>query len=131
VDAPYQMLPELLRENGYLTGCINKPRDSSITDDYEKYWDYSQILKGPDKRGAVTYKQYVDTFLEKAEAAGVPFFCVVNIADPHKPFFNDPKGTKQGFDKFAPSRFYSAEEVPIPGFLFEHPAVRKEGPQLL
>ncbi len=126
VDANYQMLPELLRENGYLTGCINKPRDSSVTDDYEKYWDYSQILKGPDKRGAVTYKQYVDTFLNKAEAAGMPFFCVVNIADPHKPFFNDPKGIKQGFDKFAPSRFYSAEEVPIPGFLFEHPAVRKE-----
>lgn len=126
VDADFKTLPEVLRENGYLTGCVNKPRDTSITDQFEKYWDFHEIMKGPDKRGGVTYQKHVEAFLDLADKGKQPFFCVVNIADPHKPFFNDAKGVEQGFDKFEPSYVYSADDVEIPGFLFEHPRVRNE-----
>lgn len=126
IDANYQTLPEVLRENGYTTGCVNKPRDSSPTDEFDQYWDYHEIMKGADKRGAPTYAEGFNRFLDHAAAEGRPFYCVVNIADPHKPFFNDPGGTKQGFDKFGPSTVYAKEDVEIPGFLFEHPEIRTE-----
>lgn len=126
IDANYQTLPEVLRENGYTTGCVNKPRDSSPTDEFDQYWDYHEIMKGADKRGGPTYQAGFNRFLDHVAGEGRPFYCVVNIADPHKPFFNDPGGTKQGFDKFAPSTVYTEEDVEIPGFLFEHPAIRTE-----
>jgi N-sulfoglucosamine sulfohydrolase len=126
VDADFQTLPEILRENGYFTGCVNKPRDTSITDDYEKYWDYQHIMKGADKRGGPTYSTHLNTFLDEVAAEGRPFYCVVNIADPHKPFFDDPSGVKQGFNKFAPSRRFETSEVTIPGFLPQHPEIHEE-----
>ncbi len=50
---------------------------------------------------------------------GKPFFINVNISDPHKPFW------KPG-DKHPASRVFTADEVPIPGFLWDDPAVREE-----
>jgi N-sulfoglucosamine sulfohydrolase len=126
VDADFQSLPEIMRENGYLTGCVNKPRDSSLTDEYDKYWDFHLIMKGGDKRGAPNYATNFNAFLDEVSASGQPFYCVVNIADPHKPFYDDPAGVKQGFNKFGPSRRYEVEEVTVPGFLPDHPEIREE-----
>lgn len=126
VDVDFQTLPELLREAGYQTGCINKARDTSITNDFDKYWDYVKILKGGDKRGAPTYSTHLNEFLDTVGDSGRPFYCVVNIADPHKPFYDDPAGVKQGFNKFAPSRRYEVEDVEIPGFLPENPEIHEE-----
>ena len=126
VDADFQTLPELLRKAGYRTGCINKLSDTSISDDFDKYWDYYKSLKDGDKRGAPTYSTHLNAFLDQVEGSGRPFYCVVNIADPHKPFFYDPAGVKQGFNKFAPSRRYETADVEIPGFLPDHPEIREE-----
>ena len=49
-----------------------------------------------------------------------PFCININISDPHKPFYSGPG------DKNQPSKVFKAAEVPIPDFLFDHPAVRKE-----
>ena len=45
---------------------------------------------------------------------------MVNISDPHKPFW---RGSK---DPHKPSRIFTAAEVPVPGFLFDDPQVRAE-----
>jgi len=126
VDANYPLLPEVLRENDYYTAAVNKPRDTSFTDDYAQDWDHAVVLKEAAKRGAVTYRNEMDAFFEQVENSGKPFYCVVNIADPHKPFFNDPKSTEMGFDEFGPSRAYTADEVEVPGFLPKHPGIRIE-----
>ena len=125
VDADFQTLPEALRDAGYFTACVNKPRDSSLTDDYARYWDFQMIMKGPPKRHDAYYAEHFQKALNKAKKAKKPFYCVVNIADPHKPFYNDPKGIKQGFDAYAPSRFYTVDEVSIPAFLPQHPKIRE------
>lgn len=126
VDADFQTLPEILRENGYQTGCINKPRDTTLTDNYEKYWDFHQILEGPDKRGAPTYETHLNDFLDEVAESGRPFYCVINIADPHKPFYDDAEGIKEGFNKFTPSIRYETTDVEIPGFLPRHPEILEE-----
>ena len=126
VDANYLILPEILRQHGYFTACVNKPRDTSPTDDYDRYWDCSIIMKEADKRGAPTYSTNVKEALEQARQSKKPFYCVVNIADPHKPFYNDPSGTEKGFDKFAPSIRYETEDVSVPAFLPDVPKIREE-----
>ena len=57
VEANYPMLPEVLRDNGYFTAVINKARDTSFNDQYDKFWNHSTILKGAEKRGAATYEK--------------------------------------------------------------------------
>ncbi|MEM9159347.1 MAG: sulfatase [Verrucomicrobiota bacterium] len=126
VDFNLETLPEILRRMGYTTGVVNKPRDTSISEEYSKYWDYHRIMNGPDKRGAITYEDSLNAFFDLVESKGNPFYCVVNIADPHKPFFNDEASKKRGFDLYAPSIEYSLDDVEVPPFLVEHPSIREE-----
>ena len=55
-----------------------------------------------------------------------PFYCVVNVADPHKPFFNDDESKKNGFDNFKPSKQYAINDVEVPEFLINHPNIKQE-----
>ena len=126
VNANYPMLPEVLKNKGYFTAVINKPRDTSFHGNYEQFWDHSTILKDAEKRGAITYEKGMNEFFAIVDQKQQPFYCVVNIADPHKPFFNDPKSTESGFDEYGPSRIYAASEITVPEFLPKHPGVRIE-----
>ena len=45
---------------------------------------------------------------------------LVNISDPHKPFYSGPG------DRHQPTRTFSADEVPVPGFLPEDSVIREE-----
>lgn len=126
VEVDFPTLPEILREQGYYTGCINKPRDTSVTNDFDKYWDYHQILTVGPNRDAQTYKDRMETFLARAAAVDRPFYCVVNIGDPHKPFYDDADSVEQGLNKFAPSVRYETADVEIPGFLPQHPEIHAE-----
>jgi N-sulfoglucosamine sulfohydrolase len=126
VDAPFPSLPEVLKDNGYFTACVNKPRDSSLTDDYGRYWDYHHTMTDGSKRGATTYAASTTEAIAAAQNQGRPFYCVVNIADPHKPFFNDPASIAKGFDDYAPSKTYSSEEITVPAFLPNVPEIREE-----
>ncbi len=58
--------------------------------------------------------------------AGKPFCLVLNVADPHKPFYAEGNRGETIPDKNVPSRVFTPQEVPIPGFLFDDPVVRKE-----
>lgn len=126
VKADFQTLPEVLKANGYATAVINKPADSSANAEYKRFWDYHVSLKGADKRSASMYADQLGKAYEKLGEGSKPFYFVLNVADPHKPFFNDEISVKKGFDKFEPSRVYGKEDVEIPPFLPEHPEVHQE-----
>ena len=117
-------LPEILKDNGYQTGIINKAPDTSLSPDFERYWDVVLGFNGAAKRSAAAYTKQTKAFLSKVTKK--PFYCVVNIADPHKPFFNDLAAKKKGFDKYQPSKIYEKEVIDIPDFLPENPKIRQE-----
>ncbi|WP_242084856.1 sulfatase-like hydrolase/transferase [Aestuariivivens sediminis] len=119
-------LPEILKENGYMTGVINKLADTSLSPDSERYWDSSIGLNGHEKRSAKAYSEQLSGFLKSANTSGKPFYCVVNVADPHKPFFNDPGSKKSGFDDFKPSKLYTLNDITVPEFLPSHPKIKQE-----
>lgn len=119
-------LPEILKENGYYTGVLNKKADSSLSPDFDMYWDESSSIPGGAKRSAEKYSELMNGFLKRASRKEKPFYCVVNIADPHKPFFNDKKSKQNGFDKFKPSKIYTHDDVQIPEFLPKTPIIKQQ-----
>lgn len=126
VDKNDATLPEILRQNGYFTGVINKATDTSFSKDYSKYWNFNKKFTGKTKRLATAYKEGMREFLAAQAKADKPFYCVVNIADPHKLFFNDPGTKKEGVVDPAPSYIYKPKDVEVPAFLPKHPNIRKE-----
>ena len=119
-------LPEILKQNGYITGVLNKLSDSSLSPDFERYWDSNIDIKGTGKRSPNSYSKLFEGFLNKVDKNKKPFYCVVNIGDPHKPFFNDTESIKNGFDEFKPSKIYKLDDVEIPEFLPKHPKIKQE-----
>jgi len=119
-------LPEILKDNGYFTGVINKTKDSSLSPNFDLYWDTILEFNSREKRSAPAYGTMVSQFLGRAKDSKKPFFCVVNIADPHKPFFNDDSSRKIGFDAFKPSKIYSSEDIEMPEFLPNKPKIKNE-----
>ncbi|MEM8971684.1 MAG: sulfatase [Pseudomonadota bacterium] len=121
----FQTLPEVLRSNGYYTAVVHKPRDSSLNDDYDDFWDYHRTIPADDKRNAPKVGQEISTFIAEAKKSNKPFFCVINIADPHQPFFGGPK-QDQGGSFVPPTKIYTADEIEVPAFLPDVPKIRKE-----
>ena len=117
---------DLMKNAGYFTGIRGKVSHSTP---YQPYaWD-ANLDTLPD--GSKGHYKDAESFgisttdgIQKAKAAGKPFCLVVNVSDPHKPFWSKVKGG--GEDPYEPSRIFKADEVPIPGFLFDDPEVRKE-----
>lgn len=122
----FNTLPEILRADRYFTGVINKPADTSLNSEFSDYWDLFKVIKGTEKRSAEIYAKLFDNFMREANKKGKPFYCVINVADPHKPFFNDPPSKKKGFDKFKPSKIYTKKDITIPGYLPKTPEIKKE-----
>lgn len=127
-DAKFPTLTTLMKSNGYFTAIRNKVTHSSP---YQPYpWDLvlDEIpdgrklhIKDPESYGESTTRG-----IEAARKANKPFCLVINISDPHKPFFAQGAGGKTIPDPHVPSRVFHADEVPVPGFLFDDPVVRKE-----
>lgn len=115
-----------LRRHGYLTGVINKLEDTNASPDAGKYWDYTGKFAGTDKYAAQKYSDKSADFFGQAKRAGKPFYLVVNIADPHKPNFNDGAATKSGADVHEPSRIISEAEATVPGFLPPLAQIRRD-----
>ena len=115
-------LVDLMKAGGYFTGIRGKVSHSSP---YQPYaWD-ANLDTLPDGTKAhlkdvQSYGAATTAGIAQAKEAKKPFCLVVNISDPHKPFWKGPN------DPHKPSRIYTADEVPIPGFLFDDPQVREE-----
>lgn len=127
-DAKYPHLVDLMKGAGYFTGIRGKVSHSTPYSPYG--WDL--ILdtlpngKQAHPKDVASYRTSTEQGIKAAKAAGKPFCLLINVSDPHKPFYAEGRGGETVPDPYVPSRVFKPEEVPIPGFLFDDPAVRKE-----
>ena len=115
-------LPSLLGAAGYFTGNINKtehmlPEESFNWAFEAKRAGYRNYGRDPEALAGALRE-----VIELAEDQKKPFFMVVNSADPHRPFYGDPKDSLRNSKK--PSRVYGPEEVSIPPALPDIPGIR-------
>jgi N-sulfoglucosamine sulfohydrolase len=124
-DPGYPVLADLLKGAGYYCAIRHKVAHSTP---YTPYPAWDLVLdKLPNGQAAhvknpESYYLTTQQAIAAAKQAGKPFFLNVNIADPHKPFYNEPSPP----DPNQPSRVFTADEVPVPGFLPDDRAVRDE-----
>lgn len=115
-----------LRAAGYLTGVIGKPADGNPGPDGQRYWDVQENFGTVRKYSGSAIGQAAARFFGTARRADKPFYLLVNIADPHKPNFNDTEAAASGADAYAPSRIIAESEVRVPGFLPDLPGIRAD-----
>jgi N-sulfoglucosamine sulfohydrolase len=119
-------MADLLKDAGYYAAIRGKVSHSAP---YQPYaWDDDlTILPNGEKahmKDAKSFGESTTRGINKANELDKPFFLSINISDPHKPFWSQVRGG--GRDPHVPSRIFKADEVPVPGFLFEDPEVREE-----
>lgn len=120
-DIAFPVMCDAMQEAGYYVGIRGKVSHSTPYQPY--HWD-DDLSVNPDGekehiKDVPSYYRSTKRGIERAGEDGKPFVLNVNISDPHKPFWkpNDPH---------AASRVIAAEEVPIPGFLWDDEVVREE-----
>lgn len=122
----YPILGDLVKEGGWFTGIYHKVEHSTPYAPFP--WDVVLSAgRQSDTKNPKSYGSATREGIAAAKQAGKPFCLMLNIADPHKPFYSE--GKKKGEsanDPNVPSRVFTAEEVPVPGFLPDDPVVRKE-----
>lgn len=126
-NTTYPHMVDLMKAGGYFVGIRGKVAHSTP---YQPYaWDEDLTTLDGEKqhtKDPESYYRSTKLGIERAAKAEKPFCLNINISDPHKPFYAmNGKGVIVE-DRFVPSRIYKPEEVPIPGFLFDHPDVRLE-----
>jgi N-sulfoglucosamine sulfohydrolase len=119
-DIPTVM--QTLQDAGYITGILGKVEHSTPKADYR--WDFvhdqNELGNGRDPD---IYYAYCVEFLTRCRRAGKPFYFMVNSHDPHRPFHVAGKPIPGAQE---PSKTYTPEEVPVPGFVPDLPGVREE-----
>ncbi|PJI07331.1 MULTISPECIES: sulfatase family protein [Clostridium] len=127
INSNVTTLTEVLKSSGYMNGIIGKIKHCKPIEKFA--WDWisdtfnSENLYG---RSPDIYYKNCKSFFEKAKDQNKPFFLMANSHDPHRPFAGSADELKQfGFNIYA-SRYYTPEEIDIPGFLPDISAVRKE-----
>jgi N-sulfoglucosamine sulfohydrolase len=124
----YPTLADLAKEAGYFTAIRHKLKDS--TPYYPYNWDMVlDNLPGVDKQNTKDAKSYgrsTSEGIHNAKLAGKPFYLLINVADPHVPFFGLNKSGKVVNDAFPPTRIFDAQEIAVPGFLTDDPVIRQE-----
>ncbi len=88
-DADYPVLAELMKDAGYFTGIRHKAAHSTPYHPYA--WDINlDTLPDGTKvhvKDAASYGVSTERCISAARAAGKPFCLMINVADPHKPFY--------------------------------------------
>ncbi|MCA9030006.1 MAG: sulfatase, partial [Planctomycetaceae bacterium] len=127
-DITYPVLCDLMQDAGYLTGIRHKVSHSTPYSPYRWDINFDTGSDGskPHTKDAASYGTSTREGIQAAQQAEKPFCLVINIADPHKPFYAEGQRGQTIPDPHVPSRVITPDEVPIPGFLFDDPVVRKE-----
>src|SRR6187401_2896823 len=124
----YPHLVDLMKGAGYFTGIRGKVAHSTPYSPYG--WDVVlDTLPGGQQlhpKDSASYGASTERAIKAAHEAGKPFCLIMNIMDPHKPFYAEGRDGETVPDPHKPTRVFTPEEVPIPGFLFDDPVVRKE-----
>lgn len=127
-SADYPHLSDLMQDAGYFTAIRGKVSHSTPytpyawnavldTDSNGDKWH----VKDPKSYGASTREG-----IKLAKQAGKPFCLMVNISDPHKPFYSQGARNSTTADPYVPTRVFTAAEVPVPGFLPDDEVIRRE-----
>ena len=123
----YPVLCELMQQGGYFTAIRGKVSHSTPYHPFQ--WDLVlDTVDGQNQhpKNIESYYQSTQHGIAEAVKADKPFCLLVNVSDPHKPFYG-MSGQQQVIpDSNVPTRIYQPAEVPIPGFLFDHPDIRLE-----
>ena len=127
-NADYPVLCDLVKEAGYFAAIRGKVSHSTPYTPYA--WD-AILDSSPDGKkfhvkDAAGYGASTRRGIELARQADKPFCLLVNISDPHKPFYAQGKKGETIEDQHVPSRVFTADEVPVPGFLPGDAVIRKE-----
>ncbi len=127
-DPGYPHLVDLAREAGYFTAIRHKLKDSTPYHPYTWDLELDSVAadERPDRKDAGSYGESTAEAIRQAGKAGKPFFLLINIADPHVPFFGLDRRGQAIDDPFVPSRVYRPAEVAVPGFLVDDPVERGE-----
>lgn len=123
----YPHLSDLLQAGGYYTAIFGKVGHSSPYLPYA--WDLNLDKEKGEKlhiKDPHSYYRATKRGIQAGRAADKPLFLNVNVSDPHKPFYGVNNKYKVFEDPHKPSKLFTPEEVPIPRFLFDDPAVRLE-----
>src|SRR5690606_22735289 len=109
----YPVLADLMQAAGYFTGIRGKVTHSTP---YHPYPAWDAVLDTlPD--GTRAHPKNVQSYylstrhgIEQARQAGKPFCLLINVSDPHKPFYSEgPRGVEME-DPNRPSRVFTADE---------------------
>jgi len=124
----YPVMTDIMKTAGYFTAIRGKVGHSTPYAPYA--WDLV-LDKLPNGEKAQTkniasYKTSTEHGIRAAKEANKPFCLVINVSDPHKPFYGEGRRGITVDDPNVPSRVFTPEKVPVPGFLFDDPVVRKE-----
>ncbi len=127
-NADYPVLCDLMQSAGYFTGIRGKVNHSTPYSPYA--WDIN-LDRAPDGtqrhiKDPTSYGEATEQGITLAQESGQPFCLVINVSDPHKPFYSEMRQDDETPDPYVPTRVFTADEVPIPGFLFDDPIVREE-----
>jgi N-sulfoglucosamine sulfohydrolase len=128
-DADYPVLADLLKAAGYFTAIRGKVPHSTP---YHPYPAWDLVLDDlPDggkahPKNIASYGAATERAIAAARQAGRPFWLLMNVSDPHKPFYAEGRRGETVPDPNVPSRVFTSDEVPVPGFLPDDPIVRKE-----
>lgn len=123
----YPHMVDLMKTGGYFVGIRGKVAHSTPYQPYDWDEDLTKIDgEQQHTKDPASYYRSTRQGIELAAKAEKPFCLNINISDPHKPFYAMNGKGDMVDDKYVPSRIYKPEEVPIPGFLFDHPDVRLE-----
>lgn len=123
----YPVLCDLMKEAGYFTGIRGKVSHSTPYSPYA--WDLVMDEVDGEKlhiKNVRSYHTCTERGISAAREAEKPFCLLINVSDPHKPFYGMNGSQKVVDDPNVPSQIFQPDEVPIPGFLFDHPQVRLE-----
>lgn len=122
----YPHLVDLMKAGGYFTGIFGKVGHTTPYSPYD--WD---LVMGRGKeeenhiKDAGSYYRTTAEGIAGAKQADKPFCLLINISDPHLPFYGWHR-REEIEDPYLPSRLYTPEEVPVPDYLPDTPKARKE-----
>jgi N-sulfoglucosamine sulfohydrolase len=119
-------LPDLLKQHGYYLANLNKTQDHYTWDRLIREDDTAMGRDIPRQRALVA--EII------RDSGDQPWFIMMNFNDPHRPFFDsEAERSKERYQKFQkagrlsqPSKIFTPDEVVVPGFLPDLPAVRQE-----
>tara|TARA_Y100000588_G_scaffold381105_1_gene466132 strand:- start:740 stop:2242 length:1503 start_codon:yes stop_codon:yes gene_type:complete len=126
-DPDYPHISDLMKEGGYLSIIFGKVAHSSPNTPWN--WSLNLDVIDGEKlhiKDPNSYYRATQRGIAESKKAGKRFFLNVNISDPHKPFYGMTSRQQLKDDPYKPSKMFTREEMPVPGFLFDDPQVRFE-----